>query len=173
MLFALLLVVAALEFLRSSDGLLAHIARVIVIGGAVLFALSLYYGDVLAAPARAAYSLIGLNDSHPNTVLLTTLGAASAGLAYRAGRRAVQTPGARPPVSTVLSQMNRSKARTENMMLALDAAGRIQLRGLAHNPKKSVVSVRVSRRMPVLDSAGRVQMWRYAGRQFGGASRLA
>jgi len=148
-LVALFLLILALDFQRASTGALVPVSRAAV-GGAALFLLaSLVYGDFLAGPARAAYSaIVARGPSVPaQTVALTTLSAAGAGIFYYAGRKTA------PRAATQRSSIQpRSYARREvrladlNSASSLDPAGRLQLRQLSRNPKKASVTVRLASR---------------------------
>lgn len=134
-LVALFLLVLSLDFLRRSDGVLVPISR-IAAGVAALFLLSsLVFGDFMAAPARAAFSvLIARAPSVPsNTVALTTLSAAGAGIIYYAGR--TNAP-ARPAAKRAASAPSKVHAMAE----------RLQMRTLSRNPKRSIAAVRPSLR---------------------------
>lgn len=144
-LVALFLLVLALDFQRASKGVFVPVSRAAV-GGAALFLLaSVAYGDFLAAPAKAAYSaLIARAPSVPaDTVALTTLTAAGAGIFYYAGRKTA-------PLATLkrVAVQPRSYARRDMRLaelgsaLSLDAAGRLHLPQLSRNPKKTSVIVR-------------------------------
>jgi hypothetical protein len=154
MLAGLFLVIASLELLRSSGPFLSFIARLLVVAAGVFFGATFFYGDFMAAPAKAAYSLIGMSETRHNTMLFTTLGAAGVTLVYQAGRRSANTR-TKPETATERFRARMAAARSEKMgriselgrTLALDTAGRIQLRQLTYNAKKATVTVRAGGRM--------------------------
>lgn len=155
MIGGLFLVIASLELLRSSGPLLSYVARLVVVAAAAFFSATFFYGDFMAAPAKAAYSLIGMSEARHSTVLLTTLGAAGVTLVYQAGRRSAGAGRAKPETATdrfrarMMAARNEKTGRISDLgrVLALDTAGRIQLRQLTHNAKKSTVVVRPGGRL--------------------------
>jgi hypothetical protein len=138
------LLLLSLDFLRASKGVFVPVARVLAIGFTAFVLASFVYGDFLAAPAKAAYSAIVARSEAvaPKVVVLTTLGAASAGAFFMTSRR--QPPRARSqPSVRVFASMRREVSAVElQRSPSLDAAGRLQQRLMSHNPKKAVSGVR-------------------------------
>lgn len=158
-LVGLFLLFMALDFLRASKGVFVPVSRVVAVAATLFAIASFVYGDFLAGPAKAAYSAIVSRSPvvSSNAVVLTTLSAASAGAFYYAGRKstprraalAMQRPNTRL-VSARRDAMGRGSVVAEfGQTLALDPAGRLQLRQLSRNPKKGGVQVRSAlRSMP-------------------------
>ena len=149
------LLVIALDYLRSSKGAFVPVSRVVAVAATAFFIASFVFGDFLAAPARAAYSAIVARapvvPSH--AVALSTLGAAGAGIIYYAGRKSVPAPVLKPSTSMsralFAARRDAPFARELSNAIALDAAGRLQLRQLARNPRKPSNAVRMgARTMP-------------------------
>jgi len=138
------LLLLSLDFLRASKGIFVPVARVLAIGFTAFVLASFVYGDFLAAPAKAAYSAIVARSEAvaPKVIVLTTLGAASAGAFFMTSRR--QPPRARSQTSVrVFASMRREVSAVElQRSPSLDAAGRLQQRLMSHNPKKAVSGVR-------------------------------
>jgi hypothetical protein len=147
------LLVLSLDFQRSSKGVLVPVSRVIAAAATAFFIASFVYGDFLAAPAKAAYSAIVARapEVPSRAVVLTTLGAAGAGIFYYAGRKSAPDSRAHKPPSstarTLLAARNAPFAQDFTKAIALDAAGRLHLRQLARNPKKHANSVRAGGRV--------------------------
>jgi hypothetical protein len=153
-LVAAFVLIVALDFLRSSKGAFVPVSRVVAVAATVFFVSSLVFGDFLAAPAKAAYSaIVARVPAVPSrAVVLSTLGAAGAGIFYYAGRKSAPEPsGAKPLTSTsrtlLAARRDGAFAREITNAIALDAAGRLQLRQLARNSKKRAASVRSRARM--------------------------
>jgi hypothetical protein len=156
--FAGLVLVAALEFLRASQGAFVWPARVIAVAASALFAASMVYGDFLAAPARAAHSVIAVNESAHPTLLATSFGSVMVGAAYRAGKHARTSEPLRRPVRTPRKEdlaAVSAAARTQ----VLDVATRLRLQQLARNaPKREAARMGRSR----LTHAQRLVLQRFA-----------
>lgn len=138
------LLLLSLDFLRASKGIFVPVARVLSIGFTLFVIASFVYGDFLAAPAKAAYSAIVARSETfpPNVVVLTTLGAAGAFLAT-SWRQAPRVVSPKTPSMRVFASTRRGASAAElRRSPSLDAAGRLQLRQMSHNPKKSVNTVR-------------------------------
>lgn len=146
MLAGIFLVIASLELLRSSGPLLSYVARLLVLSAAVFFGATFFYGDFMAAPAKAAYSLIGMNDARHDSVLLTTLGAAGVGLVYQAGRRSAGGGRAKPETATDRFRARMLAARSENLA-RISEPGRIRMRQVTYNAKKQTTVVRAGGRV--------------------------
>lgn len=144
------LLLLSLDFLRASKGIFVPIARVLSVGFTLFVLASFVYGDFLAAPAKAAYSaIVARSDVVPGKVLvLTTLGAAGAGAflmtSWRVAPRAL-LPG-RPAMRAFASVRREAAAVEAGRSPSLDAAGRLQMRQMSHNPKKAVNAVRPASR---------------------------
>jgi hypothetical protein len=152
------LLILSLDLLRGSKGFLVPVARTLAIGFTLFILASFVYGDFLAAPARAAYSAIvaraDVVTMPPNVVVLSTLGAASAGAFFMTSRR--QPPRAlkqKPPAAQMFASVRREAA-------PIDTAARLHMRQLNRNPKKSANTVRPARTMaasmPVSRSGRRI-----------------
>jgi hypothetical protein len=147
-LFAGFVLLLSLDFLRSSKEPLIPVARAFAIASSAFFIASFIYGDFLAGPAKAAYTAIVARSEPvtPDAVVLSTLGVAGAGAFYYAGRRhaparMIATP---PQTTRIFAQAARRDAAVAALgrELALDAAGRLQLRQMNRNSKKAVNDVR-------------------------------
>ena len=145
-LFSLFLFVAALEVLRASAGILVHGARLVALLAAGLASASLVYGDFLLPPAKAALTMITarLPQQHTQTAIAATIGVATIGAAYRAGKVSAATS-ARRASNYRASRMGSGHASARSggrvsepdRVLALDTTRRLHMRQLAHNPKKA------------------------------------
>jgi len=146
-LFAGFLLLVSLDFLRSSKDALIPVARAFAIASSIFFVASFVYGDFLAAPAKALFSSVVARSDvvPPNVVALTTLGAAGAGAFFFVGRRqmTVRAVPARPQAARVSAAGRRDQTVAAlGHALAIDAAGRLQLRQMSRNAKKTVNTVR-------------------------------
>ena len=145
----ILLLLLSLEFLRTSKGRVKSIGRLASIGSAAFIFAAVVYGDFLAAPAKAAYSLISERAGvvPPQAAAWTTIGVASVGVLAYAGRR-----------STIAAKRNdepRWQARRFassggelgelSRLVSLDPAGRLHLRAYTRNAKKDVHVVKPMR----------------------------
>jgi hypothetical protein len=149
-LFSGFLLLLSLDFLRSSKGLFVPVSRVVAVGATAFFLAAFVYGDFLAAPAKAVYSALVARAEPiaPDVVVLTTLGAAGASAYLMTSRRQALR------VVSAPAQPRRSSAAALRLAagdefggpLALDAAGRLQLRQMRHNPKKRVSVIRAAPR---------------------------
>jgi hypothetical protein len=147
-LFAFVLVILSLEFLRESKGFFVPVARAAVVGALIFSAGFLLYGDFMSQPAKAAFARFtaGLPAASQNTLLLTSLGVAGAGLTFYAGSKS----GASAALRTARAQAGKSVIRFVSRPdpaaplrvsdlgrgLSLDVAGRLHLRMMTRNPKK-------------------------------------
>lgn len=147
-LFAFVLTILALEFLRESKGFFVPVARAAVIGALAFAVAFLIYGDFLLQPAKAAFARFSaeLPSASQNAWLLTGLGVAGAGITFYAGSKSGAAKAlragkagagkgvvrfvSRPDPSTPLRVSDLGRG------LSLDVAGRLQLRALTRNPKK-------------------------------------
>lgn len=138
------LLLLSLDFLRASKGVFVPVARVLAIGFTAFVLASFVYGDFLAAPAKAAYSAIVARSEAvaPKVVVLTTLGAASAGAFFMTGRRQPPRASSQPSTRLFASMRREVSAVVLQRSPSLDAAGRLQQRLMSHNPKKAVSGVR-------------------------------
>ncbi|MBL8783058.1 MAG: hypothetical protein JNL06_19140 [Alphaproteobacteria bacterium] len=140
------LLLLSLDFLRASKGLFVPVARVLSVGFTLFVVASFVYGDFLAAPAKAAYSaIVARSDTvAPNVVVLTTLGAAGAGAFFMTSwRQAPRTMSQKSASTRVFASMRRAApSAIAARAPAIDAAERLQLRQMSHNPKKAVSAVR-------------------------------
>ncbi|MCE9521299.1 MAG: hypothetical protein K8S25_02555 [Alphaproteobacteria bacterium] len=147
----ILLLFTSLDLLSSSKGPLVPVWRVAAIASSLFLFASVVFGDFMAGPAKAAYSAIVARapEVPSSAVALSTLGAASAGLIFyvgrQAGARATATASKRPAVKALLSARREAggfRVSEFGKTLALDPAGRLQLRQLSRNPKKAIHVVR-------------------------------
>jgi hypothetical protein len=153
LIFGSLLLLLSLEFLRTSRGWVKFVGRTASIGSAAFLIAAIVYGDFLAGPAKAAYTLISERAGvvPPSAAAWTTMGVASVGVLAYVGRKATVkvrrgdeprwraqrfTP-ARAPSS--LNELSR--------LVALDPAGRLHLRNFQRNAKKEVQTVKPMRGM--------------------------
>jgi hypothetical protein len=138
------LLLLSLDFLRASKGLFVPVARALSVAFTLFVLASFVYGDFLAAPAKAAYSaIVARSDSvPPNVVVLTTLGAAGAFFvtSWRHAPRAISQKS--PPARVFASMRRAAPAAVATRAPSIDAAERLQLRQMSHNPKKAVSTVR-------------------------------
>jgi hypothetical protein len=147
-LFAFALVILSLEFLRESKGFLVPLARVAVVGSLLFTGAYFVYGDFLALPAKGAFARFTaeLPAAASNTLLITSLGAAGAGLTFYAGTRSGAAAAMRKAKHGATFAMRRiaHAAHVNRPLLvsdlgrglSLDLAGRLQLRAMTRNPKK-------------------------------------
>lgn len=147
-LFAFILTILSLEFLRESKGFFVPIARAAVVGALAFSAAFFLYGDFLLQPAKAAVARFTaeLPSASQNALLLTSLGVAGAGITFYAGSRsgaakALRTAriGAAKAVTRFVSKPDPSTPLRVSDLgrgLSLDVAGRLQLRALTRNPKR-------------------------------------
>jgi hypothetical protein len=138
------LLLLSLDFLRASKGLFVPVARALSVAFTLFVLASFVYGDFLAAPAKAAYSaIVARSDSGPpNVVVLTTLGAAGA-FFVTSWRQAPRAMSQKSPPARVFASMRRAaSAAAATRASSIDAAERLQLRQMRHNPKKAVSAVR-------------------------------
>ena len=141
------LLLLSLDFLRASKGIFVPVARVLSVGFTLFVLASFVYGDFLATPAKAAYSAIVARSETvpPNVVVLTTLGAAGA-FFVTSWRQAPRAVSQKSPSMRVFASMRRAPAAIAARAPSIDAAERLQLRQMSHNPKKAVNAVRPAMR---------------------------
>ena len=146
-----LLLLTSLDLLSSSKGPLVPVWRVAAVASTLFLLASVVFGDFMAGPAKAAYSaIVARSPAVPSgAVALSTLGVAGAGLIFYAGRqngaRATAVEPKRPAVSALMSARREAggfRVADFGKTLALDPAGRLQLRQLSRNPKKAAHVVR-------------------------------
>lgn len=146
-----LLLLTSLDLLSSSKGPLVPVWRVAAVASSLFLLASVLFGDFMAAPAKAAYTaIVARSPAMPTGVVaLSTLGAAGAGLIFYAGRqngaRATASTSKRPAISTLMAARREAggfRVSEFGKGLALDPAGRLQLRQLSRNPKKATHVVR-------------------------------
>lgn len=147
-LFAFVLVVLSLEFLRESKGFFVLVARAAVVGSLVFTGAYFVYGDFLLQPAKAAVARFSaeLPAASHNALLLTTLGVAGAGITFYAGSksgaaaalRSARAGAAKGAARFVSKPDSSTPLRVSDLGrgLSLDVAGRLQLRALTRNPKR-------------------------------------
>lgn len=147
-LFAFVLVILSLEFLRESKGFFVPIARAAVIGSLAFTGAYFIYGDFLLQPAKAAVARFSaeLPSVSHNALLLTTLGVAGAGITFYAGSksgaaaalRSARASAGKSVVRFVSKPDPSTPLRVSDLGrgLSLDVAGRLQLRALTRNPKR-------------------------------------
>jgi hypothetical protein len=139
--FSFLVFLAALEFLRRSQGLLAVAARVGAVISFGLMGASLQYGDFLAPPVHSVLMLMSerMPESKSDKALLATLGVATLGVAYRAGKssglQAASLPPRRPRSLHATSKSGQLQSSRQRVV-ALGITERLHLRQLAGQPKK-------------------------------------
>lgn len=92
LLFSVFACLAALELFRSSSGIVLYFARFAFAVAVLAIIATVQYGDFLAAPAKAAISVIMANQppEGQQTAFITTLSLVTAGAAYQAGKANVQ-----------------------------------------------------------------------------------
>lgn len=145
-LFAFVLTILALEFLRESKGFFVPVARAAVVGALAFTAAFFLYGDFLLTPAKAAVARFSaeIPAASQNVLLLTSLGVAGAGITFYAGSKAGaakalrSTKAGKNAVRFVSKPDPSAPLRVSDLGrgLSLDVAGRLQLRALTRNPKK-------------------------------------
>jgi hypothetical protein len=146
-LFAFVLVILSLEFLRESKGFFVPVARAAVVGALAFTAAFFLYGDFLSQPAKAALARFAadLPAASQNALLLTSLGVAGAGVTFYAGSKSGAASALRSARAgagkSVIRFVSRPDPSTPIRVsdlgrgLSLDVAGRLHLRSLARNPK--------------------------------------
>lgn len=148
------LLLASLELLRASKGWTKHLFRVASIGSATFLIAAVVYGDFLAGPAKAAYSLISERAGRvpPEAAAWATMGVASVGvLAYVGRKAAVNARGADAPrwrprgFASSSASRGRGDLGDLSRLVALDPAGRLQLRLFTRNAKKDVQTIKPMR----------------------------
>jgi hypothetical protein len=148
------LLMVCLELLRASKGWVKHIWRLASIGSATFLVAAIVYGDFLAGPAKAAYSLIAerAGSVPPEAAAWTTMSVASVGVLAYVGRRAALNAraGEEPRWRTRAYASSRtSRVRGDlgelGRLVALDPAGRLQLRLFTRNAKKDVQTIKPMR----------------------------
>jgi hypothetical protein len=169
--FGSLLLLLSLDLLRGSKGgPLVIVWRTAAVASAFFLLASVTIGDFMAAPAKAAYTaIVARSPAVPSGVVaLSTLGAAGAGLIFYAGRQTAPRVAAheprRPSMSALMSARREAggfRVADFGKTLSLDPAGRLQLRQLSRNPKKTANFVR-----PALRGAVREVHLAQAGRRF-------
>jgi hypothetical protein len=143
-----LLLLLSLEFLRTSKGALKSVARIASIGSAAFLVAAIVYGDFLAGPAKAAYSLVSERAGivPPEAAAWTTMGVASVGVLTYVGRRSAanvrraEEPRWQPRRYAVASELG-----DLSRLVTLDPAGRLHLRAFTRNAKKDVASIKPMR----------------------------
>ncbi len=148
------LLLVSLELLRASKGWVKQVWRVASIGSAAFLIAAIVYGDFLAGPAKAAYSLIAerAGSVPPDAAAWTTMSVASAGVLAYVGRKATlkARAGDEPRWRTRrLASSNILRAGSDlgelGRLVALDPAGRLQLRLFTRNAKKDVQTIKPMR----------------------------
>lgn len=145
-LFAFVLTILSLEFLRESKGFFVPVARTAVVGALAFTAAFFFYGDFLLQPAKAAVARFSaeLPSASQNVLLLTSLGVAGAGITFYAGSKsgaakALRSAKAAKAAARFVSRPDQSapiRVSDLGRGLSLDVAGRLQLRAMTRNPKK-------------------------------------
>ena len=149
--FGGVLLLLSLEFLRASKGWVKMIGRVASVGSAAFLIAAVLYGDFLAGPAKAAYSLVSERAGAvpPNAGAWTTMGVATVGVLAYVGRRAALSArrGDEPrwQPRRYASTTAPSSLAELSRLVSLDPAGRLQLRNFTRNSKKTVNSVKPMR----------------------------
>jgi hypothetical protein len=138
--FTFLVFLASLEFLRRTAGLLAIVARVAAVISFGFMGASLQYGDFLAPPVHSVLMMMSerLPESKSDTALLATLGVATLGVAYRAGKSnggGSSTPPRRGRMAYASTKSGLMQS-TRQHVVALGITERLHLRQLASQPKK-------------------------------------
>ena len=151
LIFGSVLLLLSLEFLRASKGWVKHIGRVASVGSAAFLIAAVVYGDFLAGPAKAAYSLISERAGAvpPNAAAWTTMGVASVGVLAYVGRKATLSArrGEEPRWRERRMAATRATGSLGELssLVALDPAGRLHLRAYMRNAKKNVASIKPMR----------------------------
>lgn len=88
-LFAFVLVILSLEFLREAKGFFVLVGRAAVMGSLIFSGACALYGDFLLKPATAAFAQLppGTSQYPDSPWLVAGIGAAGVGLGYLAGQR--------------------------------------------------------------------------------------
>jgi hypothetical protein len=149
--FGAILLLLSLDFLRASKGWMKIAGRAASVGSAIFLVAAVLYGDFLAGPARAAYSLISerAGTVPPNAGAWTTVGVATVGVLAYVGRKAAlnarrgEEPRWRP--HRYAHAQASSSVPDFSRLVSLDAAGRLQLRHFTRNAKKEVNTVKPMR----------------------------
>jgi hypothetical protein len=140
-LFTFIVFLAALEFLRRTAGVLAYVARIGAVISFGFMGASLQYGDFLAPPVHSVLMLMSerMPESKSDTALLATLGVATLGVAYRAGKsnglNATSAPPRRSRTAYASSKSGLMQSSRERVV-TLGITERLHLRQLAGQPKK-------------------------------------
>jgi len=152
LIFGAVLLLLSLEFLRSSKGWMKMIGRAASIGSAAFLVAAIIYGDFMAGPAKAAYSLISERAGAvpPHAGAWTTVGVATVGVLAYVGRKAALNArrGDEPrwqPRRYASMQGGPSSLADLSRIVTLDPAGRLQLRNFTRNSKKQVNTVKPMR----------------------------
>jgi hypothetical protein len=141
----------SLEFLRASKGWMKIVGRAASIGSAAFLISAVLYGDFLAGPAKAAYSLISERAAAvpPNAGAWATMGVATVGvLAYVGHKATVRARRGDEPrwQPRRFAQASTPASLAElSRIVSLDPAGRLQLRNFTRNGKKDVNRVKPMR----------------------------
>ena len=145
------LLLFSLEFLRASKGWVKMIGRLASIASAAFLIAAILYGDFLAGPAKAAYTMISERAGAvpPDSGAWATVGVATVGvLAYVGRRAAISARGGdeprRQPRRYASASAPASLAELTRLV-SLDPAGRLQLRNFTRNAKKPVNAVKPMR----------------------------
>lgn len=145
------LLLFSLEFLRASKGWVKMIGRLASVASAAFLIAAILYGDFLAGPARAAYTLVSdrAGTVPPDAGAWTTVGVATVGVLAYVGRRATlaarrgEEPRWQPRRYAGTSAPGSLGELTH--FVSLDPAGRLQIRNFTRNPKKPVNTVKPMR----------------------------
>ncbi|MBI1210344.1 MAG: hypothetical protein GC190_02680 [Alphaproteobacteria bacterium] len=148
------LLLFSLEFLRASKGWMKIVGRAASVGSAAFLVAAILYGDFLAGPARAAYTLISERAGAvpPDAGAWTTVGVATVGVLVYVGRKAAlsarrgEEPRWQPRRYAGSGAFSASLADLTRLV-ALDPAGRLQVRSFTRNSKKPVNTVKPMRGM--------------------------
>jgi len=149
--FGVVLLLLSLEFLRASKGWMKMVGRAASIGSAAFLISAVLYGDFLAGPAKAAYSLISERAAAvpPNTGAWATMGVATVGvLAYVGHKATVRARRGDEPrwQPRRFAQIGTTSSITDlSRLVSLDPAGRLQMRNFTRNAKKDINTVKPMR----------------------------
>jgi uncharacterized SAM-binding protein YcdF (DUF218 family) len=157
LIFSVFACLAALELFRSSTGLVLYFARFAFAITVLAIIATVQYGDFLAAPAKAALSIIMANQppEGQQTAFITTLSLVTAGAAYHAGKanvRASRAPYRSTPHQARASAQRGVKAGDKpGRLVDLSLADRLLVRKM--NTSRPIEAARTPKRMQTYQAA--------------------
>jgi hypothetical protein len=151
LIFSVFACLAALELFRSSTGIVLYLARFAFAITVLAIVATVQYGDFLAAPAKAALSVIMAHQpaEGQQTAFITTLSLVTAGAAYHAGKANVRA--ARAPYRSTSHQTRASAKRgvkagdKPGRLVDLSLADRLLVRKM--NTSRPIEAARLPKRM--------------------------